>query len=663
MATRRGVTKIILMILVVPLIVVSAVNAADVIFTEDFESAWGDWYADNGVWEIGMPTSGPGSGHLSDNCAATILSGNYPVNTDSRLIYNLPHLDGICLPTITDDEEIILRFWHWYSYGDDAGYVQISVKDELTGAWSAFANIPAVTPTIYSSIWTLKGIDITQYSGKCVKIAFYHTADNYYQYPGWYVDDIEIIKRIPEFPELESFEDGIGDWSAESGVWQIGSPTGGPNAASTGIQCAGTVLDGNYPTDTDSRLVSPSFHVPEAIGDEEIHFIYWQWFSYGDDYGVLQISVQEEPGIWSPWSNVPTSSYLYKSSDWTKKSVDITSYSGLKVRLAFFHNADNYYEYPGWYIDDIAIVRKVPEVSVDFEYGWGEWSADNGVWEICTDSNDNQYAVTVCESNYPVNTDSRLISPTIYVCPTVVSPYMSFKHYWSYGDDYGKLQISEKDETTGEWSAWEDLFSIPSTIQGTSGVWTTGYGYLNGYEGKSVRIAFYHIADDYYEYPGWYIDDIDFPNFSPVIETRTYDQQVPPGGMSLITLTANDPCGGGLTYKWEALDGGTIIGSGAQVQFQTPIEDRFCPYRVRVSVVSEMSHIASPTEIFLIYTRCPGDGNEDGVTNIIDKVLVRNAFGTECGDLYFDDRADVNCDCVVNIIDKVIVRNSFGCSQ
>lgn len=95
---------------------------------------------------------------------------------------------------------------------------------------------------------------------------------------------------------------------------------------------------------------------------------------------------------------------------------------------------------------------------------------------------------------------------------------------------------------------------------------------------------------------------------------------------------------------------------------ELPVEERFCPYRVRVAVTSEETHIGT-TSIIKIYNRCPGDGNEDGITNILDKVLVRNAFGTQCGDSGFDPRADVNCDCVVNILDKVQVRNSFGCSQ
>ena len=83
---------------------------AEVIFNEDFESGWGDWWADEGVWQIGTPTAGPDSCHGGEQCAGTDLDGDYPGNTDSRLI-----TPSITLPDVSGDEEIHLRFWHWFS--------------------------------------------------------------------------------------------------------------------------------------------------------------------------------------------------------------------------------------------------------------------------------------------------------------------------------------------------------------------------------------------------------------------------------------------------------------------------------------------------------------------------------------------------------------------
>jgi len=56
----------------------------------------------------------------------------------------------------------------------------------------------------------------------------------------------------------------------------------------------------------------------------------------------------------------------------------------------------------------------------------------------------------------------------------------------------------------------------------------------------------------------------------------------------------------------------------------------------------------------------PYDLNKDGHVNIIDVVIVANAFGKKEGDPGWDPRADVNGDGVVNIIDLVLVGTHFG---
>jgi hypothetical protein len=97
----------------------------------------------------------------------------------------------------------------------------------------------------------------------------------------------------------ENWEGGQCDWDVSNGVWEIGTPTAGPSSCNTvsgGTQCAGTVLGGNYPVNTDSRLITPSFspfiQLHDVSGMEEIHLRYWQWFSYaGGDWGVVQVSV------------------------------------------------------------------------------------------------------------------------------------------------------------------------------------------------------------------------------------------------------------------------------------------------------------------------------------------------------------------------------------
>jgi len=119
-----------------------------------------------------------------------------------------------------------------------------------------------------------------------------------------------------------------------------------------------TVLDGNYPGDTDSRLVSASHQLPTVTGVDEIHLRFQQWFSFGaGDSGQVQISVFDPvTSTFGPWISEGTA-VINVSGVWSLKDVDLTAYSGDTVRIGFLHSADfsSISVGAGWYIDDIAI--------------------------------------------------------------------------------------------------------------------------------------------------------------------------------------------------------------------------------------------------------------------------------------------------------------------
>jgi len=195
-----------------------------------------------------------------------------------------------------------------------------------------------------------------------------------------------------------------------------------------------------------------------------------------------------------------------------------------------------------------------------------------------------------------------------------------------------------------------------------SPVWSPKSVDITTYAGEKVRISFYHTAAYPTSSTGWYVDGVDFPTISPVIDDIAFNEYVPPPNTSTVTVTAHGPEEGVLTYRWAALDGGSITGEGAQVQFWPPSEYRFCPYRVRVAACSGATHMCS-ARVIRIYTRLIGDADGNGIVNVIDKVVVRNHFGQTPDHPDWDPVADVNCDGVVNVVDKVIVREYFGQSE
>ena len=182
---------------------------------EDFESGGNNWIIDNGIWEIGVPTNGPGSAHSASNCAATVLGGKYPGGYSARLIS--PQID---LSEAGKVEKILLRYWQYYSYysGD---YGEIHVQTYDNNQWSEWLPLSLTRVTGYQSNWEIAEAKLTEYSGKLVRISFFHYNDNSNKdnvSTGWYIDDV-IIAQKAIADETRDLQDGFNVdlvWTANS---------------------------------------------------------------------------------------------------------------------------------------------------------------------------------------------------------------------------------------------------------------------------------------------------------------------------------------------------------------------------------------------------------------------------------------------------------------
>lgn len=320
----------------------------DTLWFEDWEGDWTEnWHVSAGTWEVGIPTSGPGGAYNGQNCAATVLTGNYFEPVDSRLIR---HTSFVVPPA---SENPRLRFWHWYSFSYyDYGEVQISMDNGVT--WE---NVSVSYTWTGSNVWTYPLIDLSAFAGQSIIIAFhFHSQDNSgggNVSAGWYIDDVALLKGDIVFSNPEGFEFGIGDWAAERGTWEVGEPTSGPGSAYAGQNCAATHLSGNYAEPVDSRLISPLFRVP--LDNPALQF--WHWFSFSYyDYGEVQIKVGDDQ--WQPISQAHFGGT--SSGVWTFYYLPLSIYADSLVQLAFyFHSQDNSgggNVSSGWYVDSLEIL-------------------------------------------------------------------------------------------------------------------------------------------------------------------------------------------------------------------------------------------------------------------------------------------------------------------
>ncbi len=310
---------------------------------------------------------------------------------------------------------------------------------------------------------------------------------------------------------FENFEAGIGGWSADNGVWEVGTPTTvGPTDCFGSNKCAGTVLNGNYPQGTVSRLVSPSIILPTLASDENLYLRFREWHEYygSADRGMVQVSVYDPVAkTWSVWADASTTAVGYMSPVWSLKGVDLNAYAGKKVRLAFQHiDVCCGGMGAGWYLDDVTIVSKPAQFTGDFTTGWGDWYADNGVWQVGTPKEGPLacHGGTLCASTVPNGSWSSLIFPE-YQLGTVAGLdeiHLRFWHWHGTGGA-GQVYVSVYDSAAKTWSDW---IKEGAEVGPTSGAWTVKDIDLTAYAGKKVRLEFHHYNGN--ANPGWYVDDV-----------------------------------------------------------------------------------------------------------------------------------------------------------
>lgn len=312
-------------------------QATDTVWFENFESGLGEWYVDNGVWRIGSGGRAPG-----DSLVATAPGGNYPPWADSRMVS--PYVD---IPIDTPR----LRFWHWFSI-NAAGSGDYGVVQVYDTVWHEVS----LRINSLSSVWTETEVDLGDYAGKTVRLAFFFHSDGRWENPGWYVDNVSLIQGPRVFRNPETWESGLGDWYAEEGVWEIGGGSG----CTSGDSIIATVSGGNYPPWADARLVSPYVDIP--ADNPRLRFCHMFSINGGgsSDYGVVQVYD-------TAWHEV-SRRYVNVSAVWSHTEIELGAYAGQTVRLAFFFHSWERYESTGWYIDSIEISPRNQPPLIDCPY-------------------------------------------------------------------------------------------------------------------------------------------------------------------------------------------------------------------------------------------------------------------------------------------------------
>ncbi len=164
---------------------------------ESFEYDDGYWVG-KGIWEWGEPTSGPGSAFDGFNVWATVLDDNYENYADDLLISNF---------IAVDEDQAILRFYHWYRFDRDlmAAYDGGNVSARTLGQdWElitpaggyphdevrALDNEPGYSG--FSGDWEQAEFDLGDFAGSIIQLGFRIGTDSSNTRAGWYIDSVDI---------------------------------------------------------------------------------------------------------------------------------------------------------------------------------------------------------------------------------------------------------------------------------------------------------------------------------------------------------------------------------------------------------------------------------------------------------------------------------------
>ena len=518
-------------------------NAEDitVLLEESFEFGMNGWSAGNGVWEAGVPTSGPSSVEHGEQVAATILDGDYPSTAFSRLIS-----PSWVLPMPAEGASLRLHVSHWYSLSsEDVGTLEISVEE---GPWVPLSE---VTIAGISSGWQeLVLSELDAYAEMDIRIGFLFNSQDASTSSGWYIDRIQITEVKNTAERYESFEGNVIGWDIDGGQWEFGPPSNGPASAVKGIAVAGTVLDGAYADSDTTRLTSPPIQIPDDVDatNERFKLRFWHWFNLGEE-DTASLSISENGGDFV----LIESAFKGESRVWTRYVVpDLLDYAsaGSEIRLAFDLNTTaSGNNNAGWYIDvvETTIIDKnavstttvtadktMEGLPFDSTLTSAEWYADNGIWELGAPSPESGFsgsdstiiAGTVLKGTYPNEAESRLISPPILIDTTSFS--LDLTHSFSLSEnDRAYVQIKIGD---GEWTNIADPFTQAG---GTGTEFLIGdvakaNPSLGNLEGETIRLGFLLVSQkDGPTSTGWYIESIGVGKPIPSVRVANEDIELP----------------------------------------------------------------------------------------------------------------------------------------
>lgn len=285
---------------------------------EGFESdpKTNNWCEDFGTWEIGHPTSGPDAAHTGTNCAGTVLAGNYSNLVDTRLI-SPPFV-------VPDSAGITLTFWQWYSFNNALGFVEVNNGTAINTSVTNTTITTNSVGTLNTNIYQLFGALNTDYS-------------------------------TPLY------------WNPTIGGWTNSTKAMGNVFDTLALQYLFEA--GSAPlVDIDQEVADYTASIiPMPQTADATNFLAWQgltWTSpsdeedtpvgyFGTNTTVTYTTNTVITVTSSSWTQLSPTYVNGSTRGWINTALDLSTYAGQAVQIAFHFTSGGIDTAPGWYVDDI----------------------------------------------------------------------------------------------------------------------------------------------------------------------------------------------------------------------------------------------------------------------------------------------------------------------
>jgi len=220
---------------------------------------------------------------------------------------------------------------------------------------------------------------------------------------------------------LFDFENNEGGFQP-NGAWEWGTPSSGPNIAYSGTKTWATNLSGNYSDYANGFLDSPLIDLGSGTSP---WLSFYHWYEIESDYDGGNVKISTDGGqtfnLITPEGGYPDPDgidvmpsegvFTGRSGTYTSANFDISTYAGQQVVFRFHFASDDSVVYPGWYIDDIAIISdSLPPVVTGI-------SPDSG-------TNNTTITTTIWGKHFQVGAQVELVdgTSTILGTNTTVNP-------------------------------------------------------------------------------------------------------------------------------------------------------------------------------------------------------------------------------------------------